>query len=102
MQYTSRVGKISRLPLIIREEINRRLQDWQTARSILPWLNELPEVCEILTREFGGDKITDSNISRWRLGGYQDWLNAQASREQSAKPATASPEPRWCPAGPDF
>ncbi len=37
-------GNIARLPRAIRDELNRRVDDGQTGKEILPWLNGLPEV----------------------------------------------------------
>ena len=45
-------GKIGRLPLALREQVNRRLHDGQTAKSIADWLNGLPEVQTILAEQF--------------------------------------------------
>lgn len=44
------VGKTARLPALIREQLNRRLHDGQPASLILPWLNSLAPVPEILAR----------------------------------------------------
>jgi hypothetical protein len=38
----ARVGKIARLPLEAREELNRRLVNDELGGSLLRWLNELP------------------------------------------------------------
>ena len=48
----TRTGKIARLPHNIREQINDRLLDGHSALSILPWLNDLPEVQAILQTQF--------------------------------------------------
>lgn len=70
----ARKGKIARLPLAIREEVNRRLLEGQTAAKILPWLNELPEVKAVLEEDFEGLRVRDNNLSEWRKGGYAEWL----------------------------
>lgn len=70
----SRKGKISRLPFEVRSEINRRLLDGQTGLEILAWLNALPIAKERFGSMFEGKPINRSNLSKWRLGGYQDWL----------------------------
>src|SRR5579859_7604812 len=67
-------GKIARLPDNIREELNQRLLDGQPSTIILPWLNELPTVKEILTAQFNGQPVTKQNLSHWRQGGYHRWL----------------------------
>lgn len=70
----SRKGKIARLPLAIREELNRRLLEGQSGTKILPWLNELPEVKAVLEEDFEGLRVSDNNLSEWRKGGYAEWL----------------------------
>jgi hypothetical protein len=63
-------GKIGRLPKAVREKLNRRLDNGEAGRKLITWLNSLP----------GADPerpIIDSNLSRWKSGGYRDWLNQQ-------------------------
>ncbi len=69
----ARTGKIARLPLAIREEINRRLLEGQAASKILPWLNGLEEVKAILEEDFEGLHVSDKNLSDWRNGGFAEW-----------------------------
>ncbi|MGO8701675.1 MAG: hypothetical protein ACLQVY_28665 [Limisphaerales bacterium] len=40
----TRNGKIARLPLAIRQQLNLRLQNGELARDLPSWLNQLPEV----------------------------------------------------------
>src|SRR5713101_7111978 len=40
----SHKGKIARLPLAIREQLNRRLQDGEIGRDLVVWLNSAPAV----------------------------------------------------------
>jgi hypothetical protein len=68
-------GKISRLPHIVREELNMRIDDGQTSNEILEWLNNLPEVSDIIERIYDGVPISPQNLSAWRNGGYQEWLH---------------------------
>ena len=78
----TRTGKIARLPKSIRDELNRRLEDgWQNIK-LVDWLNELPAVREILLEQFHAEPITEPNLSRWKEGGYQDWLRHRESQEQ--------------------
>ncbi len=70
----TRKGKVASLPKAIRDEVNQRLQDGQAGSQILPWLNALPEVQEVLQRRWEGRQIDDGNLSEWRAGGYRDWL----------------------------
>src|SRR5215471_11151907 len=74
MNTTTRLGKIARLPHSIREQLNLKLHDGIPAKSILPWLNSLPEVQAILAADFDNRSITKQNLSEWRQGGFRDWL----------------------------
>ncbi|MEK7676120.1 MAG: hypothetical protein AAB676_09845 [Verrucomicrobiota bacterium] len=69
----TRVGKIARLPLRIREELNCRLQDGEPGNGLVEWLNSLPEVQEVLAAEFGGRPVSEQNMSEWKQGGYREW-----------------------------
>lgn len=75
---TARRGKIARLPLALREELNSRLLEGrETAKKLCAWLNELDEVKELLATFNDGNPagpIDDRNISDWRQGGFNDWL----------------------------
>ena len=70
----ARIGKIARLPADIRSQLNSRLHEGLEGKSILVWLNGLPQVQEILAQSFDHRPITEQNLSDWRQGGYQDWL----------------------------
>jgi hypothetical protein len=74
MTEPARKGKIARLPLVIREEVNRRLLDGEPASKILPWLNTQETVLRVLDDHFAEEPITPQNLSEWRQGGYADWL----------------------------
>ena len=76
----TRNGKIARLPRVIREQLNRRLDDGEPGGSLLEWLNALPAVQAVLAAEFGGSRINAQNLSNWRKGGYQHWLKQQERR----------------------
>ena|SRR5437899_1555817 len=69
----TRTGKIARLPLGIRQELNRRLQDGKVGKKLVVWLNSLPQARAVLNKEFGGRPINKENLSAWKLGGYVDW-----------------------------
>jgi hypothetical protein len=60
------------MPRVIRDEVNRRLADGQTSKSILDWLNNLPAACQILRDQFDAAPITESNLSDWRNGGFRE------------------------------
>ena len=78
----TRVGKIAQLPKQIRHELNHRLENGKQSPELLKWLNALPETIELLAEKFDSQPITRSNLSDWRLGGYQDWLRLQAREER--------------------
>ena len=74
---TTRKGKIARLPMAIRDEVCSRLRDNQPGSKILPWLNGLPETKALLDEHFEGEPVSDQNLSQWRSGGFDDWLQKQ-------------------------
>jgi hypothetical protein len=74
----SLTGKIAALPNDIREQLNRRLHDGQTAPLILPWLNALVPVQKILAAQFAGKPVNSQNLCNWRASGYQYWLETQS------------------------
>jgi hypothetical protein len=79
----SRRGKIARLPSDIREQLNRRLDDGESGKDLVNWLNGLPEVRSVLDAKFGGQPINHVNLSNWKQGGgFDDW---QARREAAAR-----------------
>jgi hypothetical protein len=69
----ARKGKIARLPAQLREQVNLRLQNRETAETIRVWLNSEPKVKAILTAQFAGNPISKQNICEWRQGGFRDW-----------------------------
>lgn len=73
----TRRGKIARLPRAIREELNQRLENGEQGRRLLAWLNGLPEVKEVVERDFGGRAISEGSLHEWKSGGFADWKNQQ-------------------------
>lgn len=73
----TRTGKIARLPLAVREELNRRLQDNEPGSRLVEWLNGLPETRQVLAAGFDGRPVTEQNLSEWKQGGHRDWLARQ-------------------------
>lgn len=78
----ARNGKIARLPKAIREQLNQRLADGEPSETLLRWLHTLPEVLEVLVREFEGRPILKQNLSEWRQGGFREW---EARQERLAQ-----------------
>ena len=76
----TRNGKIARLPWALREELNRRLRDGEPGKNLVDWLNNLPAVQEVLRKEFGGQLISEQNLSGWKQGGFEEWLRHQETR----------------------
>ena len=88
----SRTGKIARLPYKIREEVNRRLRDNVPGGKICEWLNRLPAaraVCAQFAKRSGKEEspINEKQLSEWRCGGFQDWLNTQQMLEDTREMA---------------
>jgi len=78
-------GKISRLPVALREQLNSRLLDNEPAKSLCDWLNALPEAQAVCVGRHAGHELgpfTDRNISDWRIGGFAEW---QRRRERLAQ-----------------
>jgi hypothetical protein len=70
----ARCGKIARLPVAIRDQVNRRLENNEPAAAVLPWLNGLAETKQILAEQFNHIPISPQNLSDWRQGGFREWL----------------------------
>ena len=82
-------GKIGRLPQAIQEQVNRRLENGEKARTLVAWLNALPEVQAMLAAEFAGQPVNEKNLSKWRKYGYKQWLwhqQALAMTQEMASP----------------
>ncbi|MGA2177552.1 MAG: hypothetical protein ABSH38_21465 [Verrucomicrobiota bacterium] len=65
----TRNGRIARLPLAIRQQLNQRLQDGEIGARLLEWLNSLPEVQAVLAAHFNGQPSNDPNLTDWKQGG---------------------------------
>jgi len=73
----ARTGKIARLPFETREQLNRRLRNGEKGPKLLQWLNGLPETQALMAKEFAAQPINPTNLSQWRTGGFEAWLNDQ-------------------------
>jgi hypothetical protein len=67
--------------LYIRAELNQRLQNGEPAKDLVAWLNSLPDVQAVLNAQFAGNPVNEVNISAWRQGGFQDWLQVHEKRD---------------------
>ena len=67
----ARNGKIARIPLEIREQLNARLADGEPGNRLVEWLNSSPDVMRVMAEQFEGRPITENNLSEWRAGGYE-------------------------------
>jgi hypothetical protein len=76
----TRNGKIARLPLEVRDELNRRLEDGETGKRLVVWLNGLAAVQELLREQFGGRPMKEQNLSEWKNGGYLEWQGQREKR----------------------
>ena len=88
----TRNGKIARLPRPVREQLNRRLDDGESGKALVAWLNGLPEVRERIKQDFHGKVISEQNLSEWKQGGFQDWRRHQESRESTRATVEESQE----------
>ena len=78
---TTRTGKIARLPKAVRDELNQRLVNGEPGTELVAWLNSLPEVQHVIAEQFRRKPVRAQNVSEWKQGGYQDWLNKQEAME---------------------
>jgi hypothetical protein len=72
-----RKGKIARLPLVLRTELNQRLANNEDGAKLLNWLNAIPGVPAMLASDFAGEPITKQNLYEWRQGGFLEWQTQQ-------------------------
>ena len=75
----ARKSKIARLPLGVREELNRRMENGEPGADLVRWLNGRRETKRVMAARFDGRQITEQNLSEWRAGGYQEWLAERAA-----------------------
>jgi len=84
----ARQGKIARLPHALREALNIRLQNGESAAAVLAWLNARPEAIRAWETYFDGNPAEAQNLSNWRSGGYAEWL-ARKDRTENLKTLSA-------------
>src|SRR5579864_6790830 len=100
MPMKTRNGKIARLPRAIRHQLNRRLDDGDPGQLLVGWLNGLPEVRHTLAEHFAGRPITEQNLSEWKAGGFQEWLDQQTALELAGRIAENTDELAAAAGGP--
>jgi hypothetical protein len=79
----TRNGKIARLPLELRDQLNFRLADGEPGNRLVEWLNSSPDVVKVMAEQFEGRPITENNLSEWRAGGYEEWLTLHAFLDET-------------------
>ena len=85
-------GKIGHLPKALQEDVNRRLEKGEHGRTVVAWLNALPEVQAVVAAEFAGKPIRVQNLSEWRRHGRQQWLGRQQAWEMAQAMTSTSRE----------
>ncbi len=79
----TRTGKIARLPRLIRNKLNQRLDDGVEGKKLVCWLNRMPEVRAVMKESFEGKPVTEQNLSEWKAGGFAEWVGRQESLGQA-------------------
>jgi hypothetical protein len=79
----TRTGKIARLPRLIRNELNQRLDNGEEGKKLVRWLNRLPEVRQVMAEYFEGKPVSEQNLSEWKAGGFAEWAGRQEFLEQA-------------------
>lgn len=67
----ARTGKIARAPYEIRKAVNEMLRNGHTAKAVIALLDGA-----------GIKGVSEQNVTNWREGGYQDFLNEQTRLEE--------------------
>ena len=75
------IGKIGRLSQTRRDQLGQRLEDGAPGVEIIAWLNQQPDVQQVLADHFDGRPMTEQNLSDWRTSGHLEWRRqAEASQ----------------------
>jgi hypothetical protein len=75
-----RNGKVARLPIALRDQINRLIEDGVPYKVIIEKLGE------------AGKHLNEDNLSNWRLGGHQDYLKTRAINDRALVQTEAAAE----------
>jgi hypothetical protein len=79
-----RNGKIATLPVEFRNELSFRMYQGEPTKTLLAWLNALPQIKDRIQREGKAESITKQNLSQWRQGGLREWsLHYELSKNAS-------------------
>jgi hypothetical protein len=65
-----RIGKIARLPKELRDRVNTMLRDGLPYKHIIA--------------ELQLEDVNEDNLTNWRAGGYEDWIDEQTRLEDMA------------------
>ena len=71
------------MPRLIRNELNRRLDNGEEGKKLVRWLNRLPEVRQVMAEYFKGVPVSEQNLSEWKAGGFAEWAGRQEFLEQA-------------------
>jgi hypothetical protein len=71
------IGKITQLPPEILDELHQRIQNKEKQKSLLQWLNALPQVKALLAEKYEGQPISKQNLSEYKTHSYRNWLLRQ-------------------------
>jgi hypothetical protein len=74
------IGKIGRLSQTRRDQLGQRLEDGVPGVEIIAWLNQQPDVQQVLADHFDGRPMTEQNLSDWRTSGHLEWQRREAAR----------------------
>jgi hypothetical protein len=91
---STRTGKIARLPRLIRNRLNQRLDDGEEGKKLVRWLNRLPEVRAVMAESFEGKPVSEQNLSEWKAGGFAEWVQRQEFLGQARELAEDAEELR--------
>ena len=87
---TTHTGKIGRLSKDRRHQLALRIEDGLLGSDIVHWLNQQPDVQQVLNQYFHGHPITEQNLSAWNIPAIS---NGSAARKPSNPPNNSSNRP---------
>ena len=61
----------------MRQTVNKMLADARTGKEVCEWVNRQKEAKKLWAEKFEGEELTESNVTSWREGGFQDWARAR-------------------------